>query len=103
MSWTSSERVLDLLGNPELLPEDQRYVDLCVQAANRAVTVWRPDLDLSDDPMVSLGATMMAVAWLQRRSGDVAAFAEFGGPPPAIGRDIEQLLRINRAAGPVIA
>jgi hypothetical protein len=100
--------VLGLMGTPPLLAEDLQYLALCVAAANRAVQVWRPDLEVpqpgdTPDPMVALGAGMMAVNWFQRRSSDVAAFAEFGGPPPAISRDIEHLLRINRAANPVIA
>jgi hypothetical protein len=104
--WATAEKVLDLLGTPAVDAEDTRFLDLCVGAANQAIAVWRPDLvDATpvDHPMIQLGTTMIAMAWFQRRSGDVAAFAEFGGPPPAIGRDIEQLLRINRAAGPVIA
>jgi hypothetical protein len=103
--WTTSAQVLDSMGNPVLLAEDQRFLDLCVDAANSAVSMWRPDLDPAApiEPHIALGTAMVATAWFQRRSGDVAAFAEFGGPPPAIGRDIEQMLQINRAAKPVIA
>jgi hypothetical protein len=103
--WTTAEQVLDSMGNPMLLEEDLRFLNLCVEAANSAVAMWRPDLDPAApvEPHIALGTAMVATAWFQRRSGDVAAFAEFGGQPPAIGCDIEQLLRINRAARPVIS
>lgn len=129
--WTDEERVLDQLSltRDMLTDDDESYLRLTVDAANRAIAYWRPDLevphfqdtrgpfsshfhweylggandDYREDWMIVLGATMLAMSWFQRRGSDIAAFAEFGGPPPAIGRDIEQLLRINRAARPVIA
>lgn len=108
IEWTNTELVLDHMGSPALQVEDLRFVDLCVRAANRAVAYWRPDLDPPapgepKNPMIVLGSTMLATAWFQRRNGDVSTFTEFGGPPPALSRDIERLLGINRSAKPVIA
>lgn len=130
--WVTVATLLDhmAVSRSMLTDEDLRYLQLSVDAANRAVAFWRPDLEVPwvmetkgpfantfsweydggidisgyrEDYMIVLGTTMLATSWYQRRSQDIAAFAEFGGPPPAVGRDIEQLLRINRAHAPVVA
>ena len=56
------------------------------------------------DARVALGATMLASRWYKRRGSDeIAAFTEFGGPPPTVDKDVETLLQINRAFRPVVS
>lgn len=56
------------------------------------------------DPLLTWGATQLATRWYSRRNAtEMAAFSEFGGPPPNIDRDIEVSLGIGRGYRPAIA
>jgi hypothetical protein len=131
--WVSAGLVRKHLGNPVLECAEEDYLRLCVDAVNRAIAYWRPDLApplfwrtagpfshhfsmaflggaskvSGRDPMIVLGATMYAVRLFQRKgsgSAEVAAYAEFGqGPPPVLDHDIAILLRVGRAHAPVVA
>jgi hypothetical protein len=82
---------------------DDEWLALVVRAVNLLVSQMRPDATSGDD-RVRLGATMLAQRlYARRNAGEVAAFAEFGGPPPTVDRDIEFLLEVNRGFRPVVA
>jgi hypothetical protein len=107
-SWTTRNSTKFALGLKPADTVDDWWIDTCVKAANRYVDDTRagtmPDTGWTVDERTSLGATMLASRWYSRRgSGDVSAFAEFGGPPPSIDRDVEMQLQVGRFFGPVVA
>ena len=89
---------------------DDAWLILVVDAVNQFVSDSRADLFdpesgtwLADGRTV-WGAVQLATRWYGRRnSQDIAAFAELGGPPPSIDRDIAVALRVDRYYRVVVA
>ncbi|MEI8082272.1 MAG: hypothetical protein WCI74_10560 [Actinomycetes bacterium] len=96
---------LDELGIAPANAMDDRWLDRCVNAANAYLLRVRPDLPPDfNDASVELGLIKLCTRWYRRRNGEeMAGFEQFGFIPASIDKDIEVLLGIGRAAGPVIA
>lgn len=131
IGWATYFDVRSALGDSvAITPEDSRSIRLATQAANWYLMNARPDLPvpwqdektgpfdgafnsafqnrLSSDvhwlnPQISWGVTQLALRWHKRYGTDTASFGEFGGSVPAIDKDIEQVLNVNRAFRPVVA
>lgn len=83
---------------------DEQWLALVVDGVNAYVAGVRPDVADPWPGQIQWGAIQLATRWYSRRNAnEISAFTEFGGPPPAIDRDIEAALGIGRFYGPVIA
>jgi hypothetical protein len=121
VGWASVHDVVTELGSPVLSTSDLESLRRSVDAANRYVAAARADLPypwtpglfdtyaqpagtaVDADPRISLGVTMLAARWWQRRgSNDNTMVGEFGAFP-TIDRDVEAILGVGRAYRPVIA
>lgn len=107
--WTTRDDVRDALGLDPADTVDDAWLDQVVAAVNQFVDDTRPplvdpDVPVEVDPRTAWGATQLGTRWYSRRnSNDLSAFAEFGGVPPSIDRDIAVALRIDRYFRAVVA
>ncbi len=126
-TWVTVDDYTDAVGLEPLTDADRRMVHTCCQAASAYITRVRPDLvppaawvdpttrrtyvavrpepeenDLGD---VCRAAISLAQSWYdQRASGQSSStYAEFGYSPPKIGKDVQDALRVGRAARSTIA
>ena len=103
-AWIDTEDVKNALGLDPSDTVDAEWLKNVVRGVNRLVDDTRADGNCLPDDRTKWGATQLATRWYGRRNAqDIAAFAEFGGPPPAIDRDIEIALRIGRYYPPTVA
>jgi hypothetical protein len=106
--WITDADVRSALGLVPADIADDAWLSLCTVAVNRFVDDTRP-VPLPPgghvvDGRTRWGAVQLATRWYSRRNAqDVAAYAELGGPPPSVDRDIEISLQINRYFGPAVA
>ena len=107
--WISPDELKTALGIDPIDSFDDDWIDRCCDAVNAFVDATRvpPILPGADppavlDPLTVWGALQLGTRWYSRRnSNDLTAFAELGGVPPSIDRDIAVALRIERYYGPV--
>jgi hypothetical protein len=99
--WTTAAAVHEAMGLSPYDSIDERFLVTCVAAVNGAVAQWRPDLachDPCNHPMVTHGATSLAVKLYRRRGAD-----PYAGVARAVDGDVETWLGVGRAAAPAVA
>lgn len=129
VGWIAVAQLIQSLGVTPASGVDREWADLTVKAVNRFIRDTRPDLPyptairlsgqfskqfsgqfnnsdgtvIDGNPRITMGALMLAQAWYSRRGTgqDIAEYAELGGPPPSISRDIEVMLGIGYHFDPV--
>lgn len=109
VTWITEDDVRSALGIDPVDVSDDEWLTLTTAAVNRFVDDTRPAPPPEGgwvvDDRTRWGAVQLATRWYSRRNAqDVAAYAEYAGaPPPAMDRDIEIALGLNRHYGPVVA
>ena len=106
--WITEADVRAALGLDPADTADSAWLTLVTAAVNRFVDDTRPrpvpEGGWPVDDRTRWGAVQLGTRWYSRRNAiDVAAYEQFGAPPPAIDRDIEIALQLNRHYGPVVA
>ena len=104
IEWVTVPEVKRALGLTEYDTVDDAWLKVVVRGTNRFIDDTRAGGHCLPDDRTKWGATQLATRWYGRRNAqEVAAYAELGGPPPALDRDLEIALRLGRHYPPVVA
>lgn len=109
--WITEEDLKSALGLEPADTADDEWLTRCVAAVNAFVDETRKPPILPGDPAPDYlnpktvwGALQLGTRWYSRRnSNDLSAFAELGGVPPSIDRDIAVALEVDRYFRPAVA